>query len=251
MTSPYVGGASSSFCFKPLFTHVSRYAPGSPTPGVSKPTPTRPPALVSYVRLRTRTRHWPTAPCRARSRSLAHSTRPSVRIRAPQRASQLSCRNMRLESQKEFCDVPGDRNSAYRRQPNSSNAAHRRSCAIRLAVRLIRGTAPKGAKMFATSDMTSRCEAQSSRLVPYIAHDEASSAGLTQWADLENWLQDHQRCRAVQSTVSSTSLFGMTWLVLSNKTLQPKPLNRRIPERENGAVDRKSASLGRWGAFMW
>ena len=49
---------------------------------------------------------------------------------------------------------------------NSSNAAHRRSCAIRLAVRLIRGTAPKGAKMFAASDMTSRCEAQSSRLVP-------------------------------------------------------------------------------------
>ena len=52
-------------------------------------------------------------------------------------------------------------------------------------------------------------------------------------------------------TVSSTSLFGMTWLVLSNETLQPKPLNRRIPERENGAVDRKSASLGRWGVFMW
>ena len=55
---------------------------------------------------------------------------------------------------------------AGRRQPNSSNAAHRRSCAIRLAVRLIRGTAPKGAKMFAASDMASRCEAQSSRLVP-------------------------------------------------------------------------------------
>ena len=53
MTSPYVGGASSSFLLKPNFTHVSRYAPGSPTPGVSKPTPTRPPALVSYVRLRT------------------------------------------------------------------------------------------------------------------------------------------------------------------------------------------------------
>ena len=55
---------------------------------------------------------------------------------------------------------------AGRRQPNNSNAAHRRSCAIRLAVRLIRGTAPKGAKMFAASDMASRCEAQSSRLVP-------------------------------------------------------------------------------------
>ena len=56
---------------------------------------------------------------------------------------------------------------AGRRQPNSSNAAHRRPCAIRLAVRLIRGTAPKGAKIFAASDMvSSRCEAQSSRLVP-------------------------------------------------------------------------------------
>ena len=41
------------FLLKPIFTHVSRYAPGSPKPGVSKPTPTRPPALVSYVRLRT------------------------------------------------------------------------------------------------------------------------------------------------------------------------------------------------------
>ena len=61
-----------------------------------------------HMRRDDRTRHWPTAPCRARSRSLAHSTRPSVRIRAPQRASQLSCRNMRLESQNEFCDVPGD-----------------------------------------------------------------------------------------------------------------------------------------------
>ena len=55
---------------------------------------------------------------------------------------------------------------AGRRQPTSSNAAHRRSCAICLAVRLIRGTAPKGAKMFDASDMTSRREAQSSRLVP-------------------------------------------------------------------------------------
>ena len=51
-------------------------------------------------------------------------------------------------------------------QPGSDSAAQRRSRAIRLAVRLIRGTAPKGAKMFAASDMTSRCEAQSSRLVP-------------------------------------------------------------------------------------
>ena len=53
-----------------------------------------------------------------------------------------------------------------RGQPNSSNAAQRRPCAIRLAVRRIRGTAPKGAKMFAASDLPSRCEAQSSQLVP-------------------------------------------------------------------------------------
>ena len=84
-----------------------------------------------------------------------------------------------------------------------------------------------------------------------IAHDEASSAGLSQWEDLENWLQDHQRPRAVPITASSTSLFGMTWLVLSNETQQPKPLTSRIPVRENGAVDRKSASLSRWGVFMW
>ena len=80
---------------------------------------------------------------------------------------------------------------AGRRQPNSSNAAHRRPCVIRLAVRLIRGTAPKGAKMFAAIDMTSRCEAQSSWLVP--SRTTRHSAGLSQWADLENWLQDHQR----------------------------------------------------------
>ena len=58
---------------------------------------------------------------------------------------------------------------AGRRQPDRSNAAHRRSCAICLAVRLIRATAPKGpkgAKMLAASETTSRCEAQSSRLVP-------------------------------------------------------------------------------------
>ena len=84
-----------------------------------------------------------------------------------------------------------------------------------------------------------------------IAHDEASSAGLSQWADLGNWLQDHQRYRVVPRGWSSTSLFGMTWLVLSNETQQPKPLNRRIPERENGTVDRNFASVGRWDVFMW
>ena len=83
-----------------------------------------------------------------------------------------------------------------------------------------------------------------------IAHDEASSAGLSQWAGLENWLQDHQRCRALPITVSSTSLFGMMWLVLSNETLQPKPLKIRTPVREKGTVDRNSATVGRWGVFM-
>ena len=68
---------------------------------------------------------------------------------------------------------------------------------------------------------------------------------------LLNEAQDHQRFRVVPTTVSSTSLFGMAWLVLSNETLQPRPLKSRIPVRENGAVDRKSASLGRWGVFMW
>ena len=48
---------------------------------------------------------------------------------------------------------------AGRRQPDSSNAAQRRLCAISLALRLIRATAPKGTKMFAASGMTSRCEA--------------------------------------------------------------------------------------------
>ena len=52
---------------------------------------------------------------------------------------------------------------AGRRQPNSSNAAHKRSCAIRLAVRLIRESAPKGARMFTSNDVTSKCEAQSSQ----------------------------------------------------------------------------------------
>ena len=68
---------------------------------------------------------------------------------------------------------------------------------------------------------------------------------MSQWADLEDWLQqDHQRRRAVPITVSYTSLFGMTWLVLRNETLQPKPLKSRIPVRENGTVNR-------WDVFMW
>ena len=32
--------------------------------------------------------------------------------------------------------------------------------------------------------------------------------------------------------------------------MQPKPLKSRTPVRENGAFDRKPASLGRWGVFI-
>ena len=84
-----------------------------------------------------------------------------------------------------------------------------------------------------------------------IARGQASPAGLSRCADLENELQHHQRWHAVPNTVNSTSLFGVTWLVLSNETLEPKPLKSRIPVRENGTLDQKSASLGRWGVFMW
>ena len=112
---------------------------------------------------------------------------------------------------------------AGRRQPNNSNAAHRTSCAIRLAVRLIRGTAPKGAKMFEASDMASRCEAQSSRLVPSrtTRHlQRASRSG-----------QISRTCFKRPPTVargpkhgelhSSTVTFRMTWLVLSTKRWSP------------------------------
>ena len=137
---------------------------------------------------------------------------------------------------------------AGRRQPNSSNTAHRRSCAIRLAARLIRGTSPKGAKMFEASDMTSRCEAQSSRLVP------SRTTRRLQWASRSGQISrtgSKTTNGVVQfQSVSSTSLLGMTWLVLSNETLQPKPLKSRTPVRENGTVYRNSASVGRWGVFM-
>ena len=54
-------------------------------------------------------------------------------------------------------------------QPGSDSAAQRRSRAIRLAVRLVRETAPKGARMFTANDMTSTCKAQSSQLAPSLA----------------------------------------------------------------------------------
>ena len=54
--------------------------------------------------------------------------------------------------------------------PGSDSAAQRRPSAIRLAVlRLVRETAPKGARMFTANDMTPTCKAQSSQLAPSLA----------------------------------------------------------------------------------
>ena len=65
-----------------------------------------------------------------------------------------------------------------RGQLNSSNAAHRRPCAIRLAVRLVRGIAPKSAKIFTASDVTSQFEALPSWPVPDHARRGFSSGPL-------------------------------------------------------------------------
>ena len=58
--------------------------------------------------------------------------------------------------------------------------------------------------------------------------------------------------------VSCSSNHGELYVAFRNdvafvehETLQPKPLKSRIPVRENGTVDRNSASVGRWGVFMW
>ena len=139
---------------------------------------------------------------------------------------------------------------AGRRQPNSSNAAHRRSCAIRLAVRLIRESAPKGARIFTSNDVTSKCEAQSSQLAPSLAarHLQGSSRG----APIS------RACCKRPPTVARSPKHGELHVAFRNdvacvehETLQPKPLKSRIPVRENGTVDRNSASVGRWGVFMW
>ena len=139
---------------------------------------------------------------------------------------------------------------AGRRQPNSSNAAHRRSCAIRLAVRLIRESAPKGARIFTSNDVTSKCEAQSSQLAPSLAarHLQGGSRG----APIS------RTCSKRPPTVARSPKHGELHVAFRNdvacvehETLQPKPLKSHIPVRENGTVDRKSASVGRWGVFMW
>ena len=123
------------------------------------------------------------------------------------------------------------------------------TCAIRFAVRLVRGPAPKGAKMFKASGVTSKSEAHSSRPVP------SRTARL---------LQRASRSAPISRTSSKTSngarsskdgeerrRFRNDMACAEHETLQPKPLNRRVPERENGTVDRNSASVGRWGVFMW
>jgi hypothetical protein len=103
-------------------------------------------------------------------------------------------------------------------QPGSDSAAQRRSRAIRLAVRLVRETAPKGARMFTANEMTPTCKAQSSQLAPSLAARHLQGAHEVR-RSRERAPRDHQRWHAVPNTVSSTSLFGMTWLVLSTKHL--------------------------------
>ena len=132
----------------------------------------------------------------------------------------------------------------------SDSAAQRRSRAIRLAVRLVRETAPKGARMFTANDMTPTCKAQSSQLAPSLAarHLQGGSRG----APIS------RTCSKRPPTVARSPKHGELYVAFRNdvacvehETLQPKPLKSRIPVRENGTVDRNSASVGRWGVFMW
>ena len=83
-----------------------------------------------------------------------------------------------------------------------------------------------------------------------ITHGEASPAGLSQCADLENELQTSNGARSSKDG-EERRRFRNDMACAEHETLQPKPLNRRVPERENGTVDRNSASVGRWGVFMW
>ena len=105
-------------------------------------------------------------------------------------------------------------------QPGSDSAAQRRSRAIRLAVRLVRETAPKGARMFTANDMASTCKAQSSQLAPSLAarHLQGGSRG----APIS------RTCSKRPPTVARSPKHGelhvafrMTWLVLSTKRWSP------------------------------
>ena len=137
-------------------------------------------------------------------------------------------------------------------QPGSDSAAQRRSRAIRLAVRLVRETAPKGARMFTANDMTSTCKAQSSQLAPSLAarHLQGGSRGAPISRTCSKRPPTVQLARSLKHGELYVA-FRNDVACVEHETLQPKPLNRRIPVRENSTVDRNSASAGRWGVFMW
>ena len=68
------------------------------------------------------------------------------------------------------------------------------------------------------------------------------SSGLSRCADLED----------DSNTANNGGTQFLSKLVLSNETPQPKPLESRIPVvHENGPEDRESASVSRWGVFVW
>ena len=132
----------------------------------------------------------------------------------------------------------------------NDSAAQRRSRAIRLAVRLVRETAPEGARMFTANDMRSTCKAQSSQLAPSLAarHLQGGSRG----APISG------TCCKRPPTVARSPKHGELHVAFRNdvacvehETLHPKPLKSRTPVRENGTVDRNSASVGRWGLLVW
>ena len=106
-------------------------------------------------------------------------------------------------------------------QPGSDSAAQRRSRAIRLAVRLVRETAPKGARMFTANATWRRRARRSQASSRHRSRRGISRGALEVRRSRERAPRDHQRWHAVPSTVSSTSLFGMTWLVLSTKRCSP------------------------------
>jgi len=85
---------------------------------------------------------------------------------------------------------------AGRRQLNSSNAARRSACAIRLAPRCPTYSRNSTERREGVRSKRHAIEVQGAfKPARAIAHDVASSAGLSQWEDLGNCLQDHQRCR--------------------------------------------------------
>ena len=85
-----------------------------------------------------------------------------------------------------------------------------------------------------------------------IAHDNAPQTALLWSADLEHWAPRPREVLRRPTTVLSTAFdFRMTLLVLRAETAQPTPCKWRVLDLENGTLDRKSASLGRWGSSGW